>query len=74
MRPLLWEKGGVVKSNKNDSLYPFQQFPGLLGEVRWEVEFALQDLVDGLLAVLSGERRLRGETGKVNNEQNVPNI
>lgn len=41
--------------------YPLQQVSGLLREVGRQTQFTLQDLVDGLFPVLSGERRLQRE-------------
>lgn len=40
--------------------YPFEKVSGFLCEVGRQVEFTLEDLVDGLFAVFSGERRLWG--------------
>ena len=50
-----------MSTSNNMRKYPFQEISGFLREVGREAELALQDLVDGLFAVLAGERRLRLE-------------
>lgn len=51
----------VTESCKQKSKYPFEKISGFLCEVGWQAEFALQDLVNGLFTVLTGERWLQSE-------------
>lgn len=44
-----------------NSKYPLQKISGFLCEVGRQIEFTLEDLVDGLFAVFTSEWRLQGE-------------
>lgn len=55
---------------KAGALYPFEEISSFLCEVGRQTELTLQDLVDGLFPVFTGERWLQRGKGVT---QNVPN-